>query len=146
MGIFSQLFKKKKAEVYELGREELKHFVKKLADERFKNIRAELWEHISGIAEECTSLKNTIDSLETAELGNKKIPAKELHIMEGNRSGFIQRHRFFLEKVALPEELNYDSVQGFIASVQSQLKILAETSDKSYRVLTEKHHHVLARL
>ena len=71
-----------------------------------------------------------------AELQNKKIPPRAVHVMEGNRESYIRRTHDFLERLD-PDFDCVDEIAGFISRTRQALDSLAKSNVKSYAVLQE---------
>lgn len=136
MSVFSWLFRKKEAEIAVVSSSKIDEFLEKLITQRYESVKCGIDESFVKIDESKKELLELIGVLETKELKNKDIPAREQHLMIGNRASFIKANRFFLNSIRIPGDRSFRGTLKFAESLAMQLKLLAESSQKNYQVLT----------
>ncbi|MBI5389132.1 hypothetical protein HZB01_02000 [Candidatus Woesearchaeota archaeon] len=80
--------------------------------------------------------RELLDALAKAELHNPKIDPHLIQVMEGNREVYVRRMRIFFEKIRV-EDLEYESISSYLASVDTELETLTKQTAKPYYVLQE---------
>ncbi|MFH1505623.1 MAG: hypothetical protein ABIE94_01385, partial [archaeon] len=101
-------------------------------DKRMENLSEQAIMKISEI-------RDALDKLEKAELMNKKIPERAIHIMEGNRKNYVRRIGYFLDNFELPK--NVLDISDFSKKLSGQLDELGKDTHKNYQVLTQFLEH-----
>ncbi len=113
---------------------ELKEWLEEIAPEVLEEFNKDIKEIYSDIEKTKAELHEKIDVLEDAELVNKNIPDREIHIMEGNRENYIKRTYHFIEDLRLPEQ-HYDEIEEFCKDFTNLLDKFNKNTGKAYYVL-----------
>lgn len=127
--IFKNIFREKR----KIGFGELKSIVagrsharQRHRDELIKNA----FKSIYGL---CSDARTALKKLDEAELQNKKIPARALSLMEGNRAAYIRRVELFLQFIERHENV--------MAQFEDELLKFGKATVKPYHVLQEFFAH-----
>ena len=126
MGVFNFLkkFSKKKEEIEETNlivlNECVDSYYKKIIDNtnsKFDDLREKIK------IEKKKSIEN-LNKLEDAELRNKNVPERVKHIIDGNRSTYLQKVNILIEKVDLPK--NFDNITDYCESFDKELEFFGK--------------------
>ena len=138
MGWFNSLFKKKEPlEVEEVALEDISKWFESKISERLDDINDETKGIIDSIYKQKELIKEKLKELENAKLRNENIPLRAKQIMEGNRKTYITLVNQFIDNIAAPKEINYDTVKDFIGTFSSLLDSFSKSSARSFYILQE---------
>ena len=152
MAIFDSLkniFSKQKQETIIISMTELKPWYKKKLEEIFKEANSFTEGKKSKINELIEKTKKDMTVLETEELKNKNIPAREMDIMQGNRKLYIKRATDLLDSLSLPQDIsdkNLSAWEEFFSGFKQQLDSFGKSTQKSYYVLQQFFSHESGRV
>jgi len=125
------LFNSKPREV-SVTMDELPTFIKDSIKAEKKEARGSLEPKMSRIDSLSAKAARQLDSLETAQLQNKKIPTRALQIMKGNREAYIKHTRLFLDRLDTEAE-----PQEFVHHFEKDLERLSSANSRPSMVLNE---------
>jgi hypothetical protein len=131
---FLKRFFSREPEEITLSQIELKGWLEENSESLLKEENRRIKESLSEARDSKIHLKEKLDALEKAELMNKNIPDREVHIMQGNRTNYINRMYSFLEHTKLPE-IDFDRIEDFCEDFPKTLLQLNEDTAKGYFVL-----------
>lgn len=134
MGFFDFL-KKKKQETKEIKLEELDNWLDSLSKNTLENINPQITSLKEKITQEKIKLSDNIKKLATIELKNPNIPERAKHIMEGNRTTYIQKLTNLSKEIKIPEQT--DQIITFHTSLTNLLNEFTKATNKSHHILME---------
>lgn len=130
------LLVKKEIPIEQIKFEDLEGWITKT----ISKINSQLDEKISNFnkeaKEEIKSCQDSLKTLEKSQLKNPNIPLRAKQSMDGNRSEYMKRINFFLEKFTLTYH-NYADLLLCIDKMESEINLLAKSTGKSYIVLQQ---------
>jgi hypothetical protein len=133
MDFLKKLFSREPEEVT-LNQIELKGWLEEKSEDILKDEIKTLKEILSKAKDSKIHLKEKIELLEKAELMNRNIPDREVHIMQGNRTNYTNKMYSFIEDTKLPEP-DFEKIESFCEEFQKTLLQLNEETGKGYFVL-----------
>jgi hypothetical protein len=131
---FFKILFSREPEQFTLNQIELKEWLDNISQSSLKEDTSSLKKILVDAKDAKIHLKEKVDLLEKAELMNKNIPDREIHIMQGNRTNYINKVYSFIEHTKLPEPI-FDKIEIFCSEFQNQLNQLTEDTAKGYFVL-----------
>lgn len=135
MGIFD-VFRKKK-EIQTVKFTELDKWLEEYFEQM--GLRERINEFKQSSSDKITEIFAALEKLNNAELMNKNIPPKALHIMEGNRKNYVRQIKYFFENIEMPQ--NYSEFKEFSEHFSERLDELSNQTQKNYFVLKEFLSH-----
>ncbi|MBN2566503.1 hypothetical protein JXB02_00260 [Candidatus Woesearchaeota archaeon] len=94
-----------------------------------------------GMRAKSDEARQRLAALEAAELKNTKISPRELALMRGNRTSFIQMTRLFLDRIRRPERTDAQATSAFIEQFDRNLVLYNKGTKRSFHILNEFFAH-----
>ncbi len=136
MGFLDRFFKPKIIEK-EVKLEELKEYSEETLKEKLHGTNEKIEEIRLNIEEIKKKINQNLKYLREAELQNKNLPLRAIHLMEGNREAYIKKIENFLERINIPEKELYSSINDFCKDFDLKLNELNKASFKGYEIMKE---------
>lgn len=128
-------FSKKEIEIQTVNKDDLNDWIisqtSNNLDETYNKLKSVKIE----ILKEKEETEKNLQNLSIAELKVKGIPEKAKHIVEGNRKTYIQKVRFFMQGINLPEGL--EQVSEFCDSFNENLDHFSTNTNRNYNILKD---------
>jgi len=130
-----QFFSKKEIEIQTINKNDLNDWIisqtSNNLDETYNKLKSVRIE----ILKEKEKTEKNLQNLSVAELKVKGIPEKAKHIVEGNRKTYLQKVRFFMQGINLPEEL--EQISEFCDSFNENLNNFSSNTNRNYNILKD---------
>lgn len=133
MNFFKRLFSREPENI-DLNSTELKEWLENISADVLADVNSKIQATNSEIDEHRTKLRNNLVNLESTKLINPNIPEREKHIMQGNRSNYVQKANQFLDNINLPKR-DYEQIEDFTRDFEDKLKKFNENTSRAYFVL-----------
>lgn len=134
----NKLFKKKPQEI-NIPAIELKEWLDNFSKEKFERLNENIQDNLAKFEEQASKTRELLSELDNAELLNKKISQRELHLMNGNRSTYIKKVTGFLDSLDIKgsSDKNHKEIIEFCEEFEDKLDELNNSSRRSYYILKE---------
>ncbi|MBN2423172.1 hypothetical protein JXB41_08165 [Candidatus Woesearchaeota archaeon] len=132
------MFKKKPQEI-NIPAIELKEWLDNFSKEKFERLNENIQDNLAKFEEQASKTRELLSELDNAELLNKKISQRELHLMNGNRSTYIKKVTGFLDSLDIKgsSDKNHKEIIEFCEEFEDKLDELNNSSRRSYYILKE---------
>lgn len=136
--VISKIFKffsKKEIEIQTINKNELNNWIISQTSSNLDKTYNKLGFVRTEILEEKEKTEKNLQSLSVAKLKVKGIPEKAKHIVEGNRKTYLQKVRFFIQGINLPEKL--EQIPEFCDSFDKNLDNFSTNTNRNYNILKD---------
>src|SRR3989344_6259684 len=131
-----EFFMKKEETSKKMSIEELESYIQTKKNDLINQIEHEIDEQKKEVFAKINELGNHLQILEKAELRNPKIPEREKHFMQGNRTAYIRSVNSFINGLRL-EKVDNNNISAFYQEFSRNLEALGRGSARQYIILQE---------